>query len=97
MPDPQFIGAEQWARIGELVRWLWLMLVSAIIFAFSFGIAHAWMPSLEASGELPPRLRKARPLFYATALVGAVLFAVFLALAVSASGVIWDIYDRWWY
>ncbi len=56
---------DQWGDGGNALKLLWLSLLFALIGSGSFITAHAILPSAIATGTLPQRLGKLRPLFYA--------------------------------
>ena len=74
--DPQYITSADWRDIGNLLTFIWLILVFNIGFGFNILMAHAIIPSLISSGHLPQRVNKARRLFYAGAL-GAISMTAF--------------------
>ncbi len=95
--DPSYITHSNWADIGNLLIFIWLGVVVVVGFAGSVLLAHAVIPSLAASGELPdPRLLKLRPLLYGGAGMLLVLAVVLIALLVPQADVLGDIYERWW-
>ena len=94
--DPNFIGASEWSQIGEVIRFLGLVPLSAILFAFSLLIAHGLIPSAVSSNHLPKVAMRVRPFFYLTSLVGAVaLIAVLVSLA-GMLDVVEAVYKDWW-
>ncbi|MCH7734625.1 MAG: hypothetical protein IH868_08040 [Chloroflexi bacterium] len=75
------LTADQWGDGGNALKLLWLSLLFAIIGSGSFITAHAVLPSAIATGTVPPRLGKLRPLFYAlgfAAVVGIAVNVVFV-------------------
>lgn len=96
MTDPAFITSLDWSAIGKLLMSLWLFVISAVGFGFAFLMAHAIVPSLLETGELPKRARRARPSLYLGAIIALALAAFFLASATGLSNVIENFYSRWW-
>ncbi len=96
MPDPLSISADSWNEIGKWLQALWLYFLLILVFAFSFLVAHAVIPSLVSTGHLPQRYMKMRRLAYAVALVAFVGAMVFLSYAAILTQLLGDIYDRWW-
>lgn len=75
------LTADQWGDGGNALKLLWLSFLFAIIGSGSFITAHAVLPSAIATGTVPPRLGKLRPLFYAlgfAAVVGIAVNVVFV-------------------
>lgn len=95
--DPNFITTEQWETLGTLTTTLWLNIMFAIVIAFDYMIAHAVIPSLVASGHLPPGTNRIRPLFYAISIGTLIAFIAFLISRVELVQVVFDIYDVKWY
>ena len=96
MPDPSFISDVSWAEIGNWLHALWIFFLLILVFGFSFLVAHAVIPSLVATGDLPQRFMKMRRLAYGLALVTFVVAMVFLSFAVADTELLGDVYDRWW-
>jgi hypothetical protein len=95
--DPSYITHANWADLGNLLVFLWLLVVVVIGFAGSTLLAHGIIPSLAASGDLPDqRLLKLRPLLYAGAFILLVLVGVLMGLIIPQVDVLGDIYERWW-
>lgn len=94
--DPNFIGASEWSQIGQVIRFLGLVPLSAIVFAFSLLIAHGLIPSMVSSNHLPRAAMRLRPLFYLTSLMGAVALVVVLVSLVGLADVVTSIYEDWW-
>ena len=94
--DPNFIGAPEWSRISEVIRFLGLVPLSAILFAFSLLIAHGLIPSMVSSHHLPKGAMKVRPLFYATSLAGAVALVAVLVTLFGMTDAVKSIYWDWW-
>lgn len=67
---------QDWALLADTVRWLWVFAAAWVVFALSFLIGHAIIPSLVQSHHLPRSVSAVRPVFYLISLAGA-LSAVF--------------------
>jgi len=94
--EPTTITGAQWHEINVRLAYFWIFLAAMAGFGFSFLMAHAIIPSLLFTRDLPERAGRVRTLFYAGA---AGLFAtalVFLVLALGVFRVVRDIYPRWW-
>lgn len=94
--DPAYVTNEIWHGLSVMLRFLWLYLFFIIGVAFNFLIAHAVIPSLVDSGQLPPRIARLRPLFYLGALGLLVLALAFFVLTVINVDVIEEAWGRWW-
>ena len=95
--DPSYITHANWADLGNLLVFLWLLVLVVIGFAGSTLLAHGIIPSLTASGDLPDQgLLKLRPLLYAGAVLLLALVGVLMRLIIPQADVLGDIYERWW-
>jgi hypothetical protein len=94
--DPVYITSEDWRDIGNLLTFIWLILLFAIGFGFNFLMAHAIIPSLIGSGHLPQRLNKARRIFYGGAFGALSLMVFAVGRAIVEAQFIEDIWGRWW-
>ena len=94
--DPEFITTEHWSDISTVLRFLWLYFLFIIGFAFTILLAHAIIPSLVSTGQLPASADRLRPLMYLSAL-GILVFALgFLVLSMVNADVIGQLWGRWW-
>ena len=94
--DPNFITASDWIEIGRVLTFLFLVPISVISFAFPLLIARAIIPSLVGTGHLPKIvLRLSIPLHLMSATAFVALIWVFFNL-LTGSGVIGEVYPRWW-
>jgi len=94
--DPNFIGASEWAQLGQVIRFLGLLPLSAIVLMFSLALAHAIIPSLVASHHIPRWALRFRPFFYATSAAGAVAVVFVFATLIGLLDVVETIYKDWW-
>ena len=94
--DPEFLTNEHWSGISAMLRFLgafWFFIIGC---ALTLLIAHAIVPSLVSTGQLPKSVARVRPVLYLGAL-GILSFAlIFLTLTVINGDVIKDIWERWW-
>ena len=94
--DPEFITNEHWADISTALRFLWLYWLFIIGFATNMLLAHALIPSLINSGQLPSSVGRIRPLLYMGALgILAIAILFFILTAVNVD-VIGRFSERWW-
>ena len=54
MPDPDQVTSADWANIHNWLTLLWIYFFVVIGFAFTMLIAHAWIPSMLMTRQLPP-------------------------------------------
>lgn len=92
--QPTFIDAAQWGQLVGLIHYLFLFVLSVIVFAFSLLMGHALIPSLVATNHLPRGVQRVRPLFYLMALLALGGIGFFLWNAANHLGLLRDIYPR---
>ena len=94
--DPAFVDNEIWHGISGMLRFLWVYVFFVSGAAFNFLIAHAIIPSLAGSGQIPERAAKLRKFFYLSA--GGIMVIAVAALVISMAqvGVVGDVFNRWW-
>ena len=94
--DPAFVTNEIWHNISGMLRFLWVYVFFIIGFALNLLIAHAIIPSLVGSGQIPERIANLRPVFY-LASGGALVFALAaLVISMLQVGIVTDVFNRWW-
>ncbi len=83
--DPQVLGPQQWAEVNEALGTLVLFVVLLINTAVSFLIAHAVLPSLAYTDDVPPDLPRFRLFLYPISAVSllAAAFAFSKAIAIA--------------
>jgi len=94
--DPAFVSNQIWHDISILLRLFWVYVFLIVGFVVNLLIAHAIIPSLAASGQLPGQISRLRPLFYLGALSILVVALAFFVLAMREIGVLGQVLDRWW-
>lgn len=62
--DPRLIGPEQWIQIERALASLVLFVFLAVNTALSFLIAHAVIPSLATTGDVPGSVQTLRRVLY---------------------------------
>lgn len=91
---PESIGPAEWNSLTALLVTIWLFATTTVVFTVSFVLGHAVLPSLQYTGDLPPRVVRLRPLLYLVALVAlGIDVLLFLRLGVQL-GIIGQIYQR---
>ena len=96
MPDPGAIDALDWLEIGKWLTRLWVYFFCIVAFAFTFLTAHALIPSLVSTGQLPERASKLRPPMYGACVLILAVAGLFLALVVDKSYLLERFWDRFW-
>ncbi len=94
--DPAAINASSWSDIGNWLHWLWAYFFCIVIIAFTFITAHAVIPSLVSSGQLPEQFMKLRRPMYAAVVVMIALAMLFLTWTVGNSKLLEIVYNRFW-
>ena len=85
-----------WDELDTGLIFFWFALLMMVATAVSFLLAHAILPSLVGTGDLPQGFAKLRPVFYAGAIV-AFLLALFLYyITWETVSVYLEIYPRKW-
>jgi len=94
--NPVQITPAQWQELYTLTILFFTLVLVGATGAFSFGLAHAIIPSLQLTREASPRLVSLRPLFYVGAVILLFVSAVIIAAGVKLAGVTWEIYPVHW-
>jgi hypothetical protein len=94
--DPEVITTAIWADISWVLRFLWLFWFFIIGFATHMLLAHALIPSLVSSGQLPESFGRVRPMIYLGGLGALLLAIISLVVSISGMGFINDFWTRWW-
>jgi hypothetical protein len=94
--DPTELRPEQWEQIARALHHLYAFVGLALTAALAFLLAHAVLPSLVGSRDIPEELggyrRVLYPLFAVALLL--TLYALGRALLLAA-GVLQQVYPRW--
>ena len=94
--DPSYVSSDIWHDLSTMLRLFWVYLFVIIGFASNFLVAHAIIPSLVDSGQLPVRIARLRPLFYLGAFSILAVAVVVAVLAIMSADVAGRIFGRWW-
>ena len=94
--DPAAVNSVLWSEIGNWLHWLWAYFFAIVILSGTFLTAHAIIPSLVASGHLPPRFQRLRAPMYAGVLILVAVAMLFLTWTVNNSYLLEDLYNRFW-
>ena len=94
--DPAVLRPEQWDQIAHAVIYLYAFVGLALTAAFAFLLAHAVLPSLVTSYDVPEELGAYRRVLYPVAAVALLLtLYAFGRALVLAVGVVEQFYPRW--
>ena len=79
--DPNVIGPDAWEAVSLFLRYIWLFVLSILVFASNMLIGHNAIPSLVQSRHISSSFQKLRVPVYTVAVIafGAALVCVFLA------------------
>ncbi len=88
------LTADQWGDGGNALKLLWLSLLFVLIGSGSFITAHAVLPSAIATGTLPQRFGKLRPVFYAMGFAAVVGIAVNVVFIIDFLSYFEDVFGR---
>ena len=92
--DPHTITTHDWSGLGDLVFLLWLVVIFNVTVAFCMLLAHAVVPSLIATGDIPRGLRSIRPFLTLGALVAFAGTAYALLTWLGIMPTLYDIYPK---
>ncbi len=94
--DPRVMTTDQWILVDHSLRYLVLFVGLVINTAMSFLLAHAIIPSLVNTGEMPAGMTRLRPVLYPISFVSAILFLWSFSIAITgAISVIQAFYPRY--
>ena len=94
--DPSFVSNPIWHDLSTMLRFLWVYVFFIIGAAFNFLVAHAVLPSLANSGQIPAKIARLRVMFYLSALGSLALALAFLILTFVNTGVLAQVWGRVW-
>ena len=94
--DPAFVTNEIWHDISGMLRFLWVYVLFIIGFAFNLLVAHAIIPSLVGTGQIPVKIAKLRRVFYLASAGLLVLVLAALVTSMLPVDVVLGVFDRRW-
>ena len=62
--DPKALTSTDWQNIHMFLQWFWIYLPIVLTFGITLLIAHAFIPSMIMTGQLPESANKARTVSY---------------------------------
>lgn len=94
--DPAFVTNEIWHDISGMLRFLWVYVLFIIGFAFNLLVAHAIIPSLVGTGQIPVKIARLRRFFYLASAGLLVLALAALVTSMLQVDVVLGVFDRRW-
>tara|TARA_B110000014_G_C20119352_1_gene592444 strand:- start:1335 stop:1628 length:294 start_codon:yes stop_codon:yes gene_type:complete len=95
--DPLALNANDWNNLGNIITFLWLALISAIITGPTLLIAHAIIPSAVATKTINEKYNKLRPGLYLMGGIGVICIILFFCLAGFQSyAILKEFYPSFW-
>lgn len=94
--NPVQIAPAQWEQLYTLTMLFFTLVLVGATGAFSLGLAHAIIPSLQMTREAPAKLVSLRPLFYVLAAVFLIGAAVIVVIGVNIAALTWQVYPVRW-
>lgn len=88
--------ADQWVQINSGLIWFWAFAACIVVFAANLLLAHAMIPSLVSTRQLPQRVMRVRPVLYVISLIFLVGAIFSLANIVGGLSVLFDLYEKVW-
>ena len=94
LEDPNALTSVEWNNIHNFLKWFWIYFPVVVTFGFTMLIAHAIIPSLVNTGQLPESTQKLRPILTGFAAILSAAGVVVLVLGINAQLDVKGIYDR---
>ena len=92
--DPRTITGGDWPGFANLVYFLWAAVICNVLLAFCMLMAHAVVPSLIHTAEIPRGLRVIRPFLTIGALIAFAGTAFVLLAWIGGLPVVYEIYPK---
>tara|TARA_B100000929_G_scaffold224801_1_gene181154 strand:- start:120 stop:416 length:297 start_codon:yes stop_codon:yes gene_type:complete len=94
LEDPRALTSVEWNNIHMFLQWLWIYFPLVVTFGLTLLTAHAVIPSMVNTGQLPESTQKLRIPLTGIAALLFVAAAVILILGINAQLDVKAIYDR---
>ncbi len=94
LEDPRALTSVEWNNIHMFLQWLWIYFPLVVTFCLTLLTAHAVIPSMVNTGQLPESTQKLRIPLTGIAALLFVAAAVILILGINAQLDVKAIYDR---
>ena len=92
--DPKALTSVEWTNIHLYLQWLWIYFPIVVTFAITLLTAHAIIPSLVNTGQLPESTQRLRVPLTGFAVLLFVAGVVILVLAINATLDVRQVYNR---
>ncbi len=93
--DPKSLTSSNWNDIHIWLTLMWIYIPVIFTFALSMLTAHAIIPSLIITGQLPPSASRLKVPLTAFAFLVLIAAVIILAFAMNQTLIIEDFWDRW--
>ncbi len=94
LEDPRALTSVEWNNIHLFLQWLWIYFPLVVTFGLTLLTAHAVIPSMVNTGQLPESTQKLRIPLTGIAALLFVAAVVILILGINAQLDVKEIYDR---
>ncbi len=94
LEDPKALTSVEWNNIHMFLQWFWIYLPIVLTFGLTLLTAHAIIPSMVSTGQLPESTQKLRIPLTGFAVLLFAAGVVILVLAINAQLDVSAIYDR---
>ena len=94
LEDPRALTSVEWNNIHMFLQWLWIYFPLVVTFGLTLLTAHAIIPSMVNSGQLPESTQKLRVPLTGVAGLLFVAAVVILILGINAQLDVKAVYDR---
>ena len=92
--DPKALTSTDWQNIHMFLQWFWIYLPIVLTFGITLLIAHAFIPSMIMTGQLPESANKARMPLTGIATIAFVAGVIILILGINAQLDVQNIWPR---
>ncbi len=93
--DPKALTSANWNDIHVWLTLLWIYIPLVLTFALSMLTAHAIIPSLIITGQLPPSASRLKLPLTGFAILVFIAAVIILAFAMNQALIIEKFWDRW--
>ena len=94
LEDPKALTSVEWNNIHMFLQWFWIYFPIVVTFGLTLLVAHAVIPSMVSTGQLPESTQKLRVPLTGVAALRFVAGARILSLSINAQLDVKAIYDR---
>ena len=92
--DPKALTSVEWNNIHMYLQWFWIYFPIVVTFGLTLLTAHAFIPSLINTGQLPESMQRARVPLTVFAGLLFVAGAIVLILGINATLDVRQVYNR---